>query len=263
MMFTHRALVLTRVALALAAVSIAVAQTDGPARHSFRAVPQIRVGKDWETLVVLLNPGPAPVSFQQTFFAGRKPVALSIRSESLGLDLVVPAIQGVVAPGARITLRLGSPGDEVQEAWSLLSYTQGALDGYTVLRRKALAGSFSFETTIPLSGTKDVNAYIPFDNTQGFRSQLTLVNPASDLSARVRLTYLNQAGETVLIDSISLLPAEQITLVLPDTYLDLANKSGTILIESDTDRLAIAGLRQDVNFGVISAVPAIVSPALK
>ena len=264
-MLTHRASVLTRVVLATAALSTAFAQTHATSsrRDHFRAIPRILVGKEWDTLVVLFNPGPAPVGFQQTFFADRKPVSLSIRSEALALDLTAPAIQGVIAPGAKVTLQLGSSAGDVQEVWSLLSYGDGALDGYTVVRRRAQGGAFSFETTLPLSGTQDVSTYIPFDNTQGFRSQLTLVNPASDVSTRVRLTYLGPAGSTLLIDSIFLAPAEQLTLALPDIYPDLANKSGTVLVESDTDRLAIVGLRQNVNYGVISALPAIAGPALK
>ena len=223
----------------------------------FRVAPRILVGKEWETVVVLLNPGSAPASFQQVFFAAGKPAALSIRSESLAVALTAPAIQGVVAPGARITLALGESGHDIQEVWSLLSYALGALEGYVILRRRAPGGDFSFETTIPLSGTQDVSTYMPFDNTQGFRSQLTLVNPASGISATVRLTYLNPDGKPVLIDSVSLAPAEQLTLILPDTYPDLANKAGTILIETDTDRLSVVGLRQNVKYGVISALPAI------
>jgi hypothetical protein len=227
----------------------------------FQVAASILVGKDWETLVVLLNSGQSSVSFQQAFFAAGKPVALSIRSESLGSDLTVPAIQGTVAPGARITLALGTSRQDLPEVWSLLSYAQGTLDGYTILRRKSQTGDFSFETTIPLSGTQDLSTYLPFDNTQGFRSHLTLVNPASDFSATVRLTYLNPEGGTVLIDLVLLTPAQQLTMVLPDTYPDLANRAGTILIETDANRLSVVGLRQNVRYGVISALPAIAGRA--
>jgi len=46
-----------------------------------------------------------------------------------------------------------------------------------------------------------------------------------------------------------------------DTYLDLANRAGTILIETDADRLSVVGLRQNVRYGVISALPAIAGRA--
>jgi hypothetical protein len=267
---SNRIALLKILLLSLGAVSTSDAQTPSSSRATtnalsqFRVVPRILVGKDWETLIVLLNPGQNPVSFQQAFFADGKPVALAIGSESLGVNLTTPAIQGSVSPGARVTLALGTPDQNVQEVWSLLSYAQGALDGYTVLRRRAQAGDFSFEATMPLSGTQDLNTYLPFDNTQGFRSQVTLVNPASDISATVRLTYLNTEGGTVLIDSVLLTPAQQLTFILPDTYPDLANKAGGVLIETDTDRLSVFGLRQNVRYGVISALPAIAGrPALR
>jgi hypothetical protein len=266
-MFAKQVLLLNLSFLSLVA-SVCAAQTTSSRATTtpvpqFRVAPRILVGKDWETLVILLNSGKTPVIFQEAFFGDGQPVALSIRSESLGMNLIAAAFQGQVAPGARVTLSLANSGQDVPEVWSLLSYPQGSLDGYTVIRRKSQTGDFSFETTIPLSGTQDLRTYLPFDNTQGFRSQLTLVNPASDLSATIRLTYLNPEGGTVLIDSVSLAPAQQFTVILPDTYPDLANKAGTILIETDTDRLSVAGLRQNVRHGVIYALPAIAgSPGL-
>ena len=250
------------VLLGLMAASLSLAQAASPRATAaggpqFRVAPKILVGKDWETLVILVNTGPTPASFQQAFFADGRPAPLSIRSEALGVNLTAPAIQGVVAPGARVTLALGNSGQDLAEVWSLLSHAPGTLDGYTLLRRRAQTGDFSFEATIPLSAAHDVTTYLPFDNTQGFRSQLTLVNPAHDLAATVRLTCLNPEGATVLIDSVTLAPAQQLTLVLPDTYPDLANKTGTVLIETDTDRLAVLGLRQNVRHGVISTLPAI------
>jgi hypothetical protein len=131
------------------------------------------------------------------------------------------------------------------------------LDGYAILRQRAAGGAFSFETTLPFSRTQDVSTYMPFDNAQDFRSQLTVVNPASDTSVQVRITCLNPQGGIVLIDSLSLAARQQMTLVLPDTYPDLANRTGTILIEADTDRLSIGGMRQNTNYGVISALPAV------
>jgi len=96
---------------------------------------------------------------------------------------------------------------------------------------------------------------VPFDNTLGFRSQLTLVNPAGDLSSQVQLTYLNPQGQVLLIDSLTLQPAQQMTLVLPDTYPDLANKSGSVLVQADIDRFSVTGLRCNNAYGAIAALP--------
>lgn len=228
----------------------------------FRAVPSILVGGEWETSIVLVNSSTTPTAFQESFVDGSgKPVTLSIQSDSPTTGVTASAIQGALAAGSSLTLDLApSNGGSLQEAWSLLSYEGGAIEGYAILRREAAGNAFSFEATLPLSHTQDVSTYMPFDNRQDFRSQLTLVNPVSDNSVQVRLTYLNPQGEVVLIDSLVLNPLQQITLVLPDTYPDLANKNGTVLIQADTDRLSVAGLRQNVDYGVISALPATSGP---
>jgi hypothetical protein len=64
------------------------------------------------------------------------------------------------------------------------------------------------------------------------------------------------------MDAVTLAPAQQLTLVLPDTYPDLANKTGSILVETETDRLSVTALRQNINYGVIAALPSMTaSPA--
>jgi hypothetical protein len=237
---------------------------DGPAavQAQFRVFPRLLLGKGAETRIVLLNPGAAPVAFQQAFFSGGKPAPLAIRSDFLVEDLTSSALQGVLMPGSSVTLTLSAPSDDVQEAWSLLTYNEGSVEGYAVVRRRAASGAFSFEAALPLGGTQDLSTYIPFDNTQGFRSQLTLVNPTSDRSAVVRLTCLDPQGRVVLMDAVTLAPAQQLTLVLPDTYPDLANKTGSILVETETDRLSVTALRQNINYGVIAALPSMTaSPA--
>jgi hypothetical protein len=108
---------------------------------------------------------------------------------------------------------------------------------------------------VPFSGMLDYSVYVPFDNTLGFRSQLTLVNPSGNLSSQVQLSYLNSQGQTLLIDSVTLQPAQQMTLVLPDTYPDLANKSGSVLVQADIDRFAVTGLRSNDASGTIAALP--------
>lgn len=103
--------------------------------------------------------------------------------------------------------------------------------------------------------------YVPFDNTLGFRSQLTLLNPAGNLSSHVQLTYLDPKGKVLLTDSVTLQPAQQMTVILPDTYPDLANKSGSVLVEADIDRSSVTALRYNDAYGAVAALPVITRSA--
>jgi hypothetical protein len=104
---------------------------------------------------------------------------------------------------------------------------------------------------------QDFSVHMPFDNSQGFRTQVTLVNPAANMSAQVNLTYRTAQGQMMLLDSITLQPAQQMTISLPDTYPDLANKAGTVTIEGNINRLCAFGLRYNDAYGAIASVPAI------
>jgi hypothetical protein len=230
-----------------------------------RVLPRILSDSNWETTVVLLNTGSASVTFQQFFFAADgMPASYTIHTQAPSEDITASAIQGVLAQGSSLRLVLSDTSGSTREGWSLLTYDEGpgAVDGYAIIRRRGLSAGFNSETTVTSSSLRDYSVYMPFDNTLGFRSQVTLVNPAANLSSQVRLTYLNPQGQVLLIDSLTLRPAQQVTLVLPDTYPDLANKSGSLLVEADIDRFSVTGLRCNDAYGAIAALPTMNRSAL-
>jgi hypothetical protein len=230
-----------------------------------RVFPRILSDSNFETTLVLLNTGSAPVTFQQFFFAADgKPASYTVHTQANSEDIATSALQGVLAPGSSLRLDLSDASGSVRGGWSVLTYDNGpgTVDGYAIIRRRGLSAGFNSETTVASSNMQDYSVYMPFDNTLGFRSQVTLVNPAVNLSSQVRLTYLNLQGQVLLIDSLTLLPEQQVTLVLPDTYPDLANKSGSVLVESDIDRFSVTGLRCNDAYGTIAALPTMNRSAL-
>jgi hypothetical protein len=223
-----------------------------------RVFPRILSDSNFETTFVLINTGSALVTFQQFFFAADgKPASYTIHTQANSEDITTSALQGVLAPGSSLRLDLSDTSGSIRGGWSVLTYDNGpgTVDGYAIIRRRGLSAAFNSETTVASSNMQDYSVYMPFDNTLGFRSQVTLVNPAANLSSQVRLTYLNLEGQVLLIDSLTLLPEQQVTLVLPDTYPDLANKSGSVLVESDIDRFSVTGLRCNDAYGTIAALP--------
>ena len=223
-------------------------------------IPRIICGNGWETEALLVNTATAPASFQQFFFAAAGTfTAFTVRSSATTQSLTTSSVQGVLNPGSSLNLTFCDAAGTAQEGWSYLTYSgaPGTISGYATIRRTALSGTFHFETVIPLSSIQQYSALVPFDNTQGFRSQLTIVNPAMNLAAQVRLIYLDSLGNTVIVDTLTLPPGQQQTLVLPDVYPDLANKTGTISVEGDTDRLSVMALRYNDLYGAVVSLPAI------
>jgi hypothetical protein len=221
-----------------------------------RVFARLLCGGGWETVMVLLNIGPSSLTFRQFFLSNDGSLVTRTLAQNDGTTLTASAIQGTLNPNASVSLVLPDIGT-VQEAWSLLNYdgSQGTVEGYAIVRHRALSGDVSFEATIPLSSMQEFSAYLPFDNTLRFQTQLTLVNPVADRATLVRLSYLDPQGKVLLIDTVSLAAAQQMTIVLPDTYPDLANKVGTISVEADVNRLAAAGLRYNALYGAVATVP--------
>ena len=219
---------------------------------------KIMCGDGWETALILLNMGTGSLTFRQFFKdADGSPMPVTFRGYPQPQVTTAPTAEGTLTPNSTVTLTIFDDKAPLREGWSVLSYDegQGRLGGYAIIRRRARTGDFDFEAIIPLSSMQDFSLYIPFDNTQGFRTQLTLLNPASNLAAQVRLAYLSVGGELLLIDSVVMKPGQQMTLVIPDTYPDLANKMGTVMVEANTNRFSATGLRYNPASGAIASVP--------
>jgi hypothetical protein len=228
--------------------------TAGPSDMVF---PRIICGTGWSTTLVLVNAGSSAVDFHLGFSGtdGQASQFAVATQPDIG-TLTSSGVQGTLGPISSLNLTLTSS-SALQEGWGLLSYSsgQGAIGGYAILRHTALGGAFSFETTVPLSNMQDFTLYVPFDNTLGFQTQLTIVNPASNLAAQVALTYRTPEGQVMLIDSLSLGAGQQTTIDLPNDYPDLANQSGTIDLQADINILSAMAVRYNPGFGTIAAVP--------
>lgn len=219
--------------------------------------PRIICGTGWSTTLVLVNSGSAAADFQLAFSAADgQPSQFAVTTQPDIGTLTTSGLQGTLGPNSSLNLKL-TASSPLQEGWGLLSYSsgQGTIGGYAILRHSALGGAFSFETTVPLSNMQDFSLYVPFDNTLGFQTQLTIVNPASNLAAQVALTYRSPQGQIMLIDSVNLGAGQQMTFALPNEYPDLANKSGTIDLQANINVLSAMAVRYNPAYGTIAAVP--------
>ena len=219
--------------------------------------PRIICGTGWSTTLVLVNSASNSVDFQLAFSGSDgQPSQFSVATQPNIGTMTVYGLQGALGPTSTLNLTLASS-SSLEEGWGLLSYSsaQGSIGGYALIRHSALGGAFNFETTVPLSNMQDVSFYVPFDNTAGFQTELTIVNPASNLAAQVSLTYRDPQGQVMLVDSVNLGAGQQMTINLPNTYPDLANKSGTIDLEADISVMSALAVRYNPAYGTIAAVP--------
>lgn len=223
-----------------------------------KSVTRLLSGEGWETTIALMDLGSTTVSFRQSFFGSDgAPASFAVSLPASTTNLTTSALQGMIGPSGMVSFTLVGDGASLREGWSLLAYdgAPNQLGGYSVLRHRTAGGTVTFEATFPFGNMLDSSARMPFDNTGGYQTQLTIVNPASNLSTQVQLTYFNAQGQVILLDSIALKPGEQTTLTLPNTYPDLANQAGTVAIVANINCLSVTGLRVNPTSGAVAAVP--------
>jgi hypothetical protein len=239
-------------------------QALGAAAAPEEMVARVVCGDGWETVIVLLNMGNAPVVFRQFFMdAEGMPMRVALRAYPDRDGVTAVAAGGSLNPGTRLSVAVSAVDGPQREGWAVIASAApgNTLAGYTIVRRRGRSNGIYSETTLALSSMQDYSVYLPFDNTEGFRTHLTLVNPASNLPAETRLTYLGFTGEVLLIDSLVVNPGQQTTIVIPDVYPDLANKVGTVFVEANLNRFSAFGLRYNESSGVVAALPSL-APSL-
>lgn len=255
-------MVLTGSALVLCQADVRTHETGSPdsSTSQIRSFTRLLSGNGWETTIVLMDMGSTPVSFRQSFLGNDGlPSEFEVNLQTTSTNLTTSALEGAIAPYGTATFTLVDNGATLHEGWSLLTFdgVQNQLAAYAVVRHRASVGTFRFEATIPVGNLTDSSARMPFDNTQGFQTQLTVVNPASNLPAQVQLTYFNSAGQTILLDSVTLNPGAQTTITLPNSYPDLANQTGTIAVLANINCLSVSALRVNPATGAVTALPVV------
>jgi hypothetical protein len=218
--------------------------------------PHLATGDGWETILVLVNMSTTRVSFTQKFYdQSGNPMPVTFRSIPDNQLTTTSATQGSLAPGASFNILLFDAGTPLQVGWSGISYdtTSARIGGYAIFRNR-VRGRADFEALVPLSAFDDTRFYFPFDNLEDFVTSMALLNPASNVSATVSLTFLDTRGVTIGRDTLILAPGQQKAFSVPQVYPITQNRVGTILVESNTTRLSGLGFRFNPG-GAFATIP--------
>lgn len=207
--------------------------------------PHLATGGGWSTSLVLLNLSNTAVDFGQTFTdTNGQPLTVTIKSVPDGQTETTDSIQGTLQPGATFSFELQDQGVGLQTGWSGISYdsTNARLGGYAIFRA-SVQGLPDFEALVPMSAFDDYKFLMPYDNLNGFVTSMALVNPASNSASQVFVSILDKDGNTIGQDTINLATETQVSFSIPERWPVTQNQIGSILFESDIDRLSALGFR--------------------
>jgi hypothetical protein len=224
-------------------------------RPTDKAFPHLAMGAGWETILVLVNMGSRPITFNQDFWDQQgRPVQVRFRSIPGGVLTTTSSAVGTLPPNSSFNVLLFDSGQPLQVAWSSLDYdsTNDRLGGFAIFRNR-VEGRPDFEALVPLSSIDDFKFYLPFDNLEGFVTSMAVLNPGAS-STQVTISARSTTGQLLAVSRETLPGGNQMAFVLHDKIPETRNRAGTLLVEGTTSRLSGLGFRFNSG-GAFATIP--------
>jgi hypothetical protein len=213
--------------------------------------PHVAAGGGWETVMVLVNIGTNEIDFNQYFYndTGNP---MQVKFHTIPEDQIVEttAIEGHLPPGSSVKVTLFEDTPSAQVGWAQLEYDSvlNRIGGYACFR--LASGGVVNEGMVPLSAYDDTSFMMPFDNSDGVSTGIAFANPATGVSNQVQIVALDENGDEITRDSVSIPPNGHLSYVLTGRLPALAGQRGTLAVTSNITRLSAAGIRMNVSGGL-------------
>ncbi|MBS1824851.1 MAG: hypothetical protein JST93_05995 [Acidobacteria bacterium] len=231
-------------------VVLNVATAPPPGRQ---VLSQIADGAGWKTTITLVNLDTVPATFTLSFYASDGTILrLPIEGETGRLE----AITRVIPVGGSRTIITAGTDTALSQGWAELSSTQ-QVSGLGVFRQR-VTGRPDQEAGVSVT-TSTSRFVLPFDNTQGFVSSMALVNTNASLSRAVNATPREEAGNTLLGDSVNLPSRGHTAFEMAQRFPSMAGRRGSAEFVSAGADFTALGLRFNPG-GAFTSLPALDVP---
>ena len=209
------------------------------------------VGGGWEALMELVNTSSAAAHAHLNFFGDAgSPLPLAVTSADLSLTGNAASINAVLPAGGSALIRGAATSGAALQDGSAQLLSDPGVTGFLILQFTA-TGQEMFVPAEALSGS---SALVPFDQTNGLVTGLSLSNGAA-VAANVLVTLRNQDGVTLGSKTITLPPMGHQQFVLTDQFSTAAGHFGTIEIDPPPGgQIGVIGARA-TPAGTITSVP--------
>ena len=185
---------------------------------------------------------------------------LSMPIDQLGTK---DTITGTLASGETKVIATGAaPG--LQQGWAALvpdSPGTAKLSGFAIFRWQP-SGLPPSEAIVSLMGPKDRRFVLMYDNRNGSETGVALANPSATNTLAIAATVRNEAGQTVLTDTITLAPLARTTFAMSLRYPGTAGQRGSVYLSANPSGLAGLGLRFSP-LGTFTSFPLLTSPDIQ
>ncbi len=231
-------------------VTLNVATAPPPGRQ---VLSQIADGQGWKTTITLVNLDTVPATFTLNFFAGDGSILrLPIEGETGRLE----SITRIIPVGGSRTIVTAGTDNALSQGWAELSSSQ-QVSGLGVFRQR-VAGRPDQEAGVPVT-TPASRFVLPYDNTQGFVSSMALVNTNGSLSRAISATPREEAGNTLLGDSVNLPARGHTAFEMAQRFPSMSGRRGSAEFVSAGADFSALGLRFNPG-GAFTSLPTLDVP---
>lgn len=231
-------------------VTLNVATAPPPGRQ---VLSQIADGQGWKTTITLVNLDSVPATFTLNFFSSDGSILrLPIEGETGRLE----SITRIIPVGGSRTIITAGTDNALSQGWAELSSSQ-QVSGLGVFRQR-VAGRPDQEAGVSVT-TPTSRFVLPFDNTQGFVSSMALVNTNSSLSRAVSATPREEAGNTLIGDSVNLPARGHTAFEMAQRFPAMSGRRGSAEFVSAGADFSALGLRFNPG-GAFTSLPSLEVP---
>jgi hypothetical protein len=211
-----------------------------PADISFA---HIAVGDVWRTSFFICNMSNHAIPYTISYYDDNGyPMSVPVYIGD-GIYESMSSASYTIAPYGEQNFDLWNSNPTLQTGQAILSYDSnlGQLGGFSVFQ-EVVPGRPVYEATVALSGS-DFRLYLPYYHFKGYTSGVAISNPSLTRSTTVTLTALDNSGNSLFTDYISLPAGGHFAFSVTDRYPQLNNLRGNLYMESSNGHLSAVGLR--------------------
>ena len=235
--------------IALLAVATAIQGQQSTLSGQSGIIAHIVDGDGWKTSVSLNNIDASPSQYALSFFAENgSPLPLQT---NLGTGTT---IYGTIPARGNVTIETAGTQIALTQGWAKLdtvflvpvppfAIAPGANVAGTVLFLRPPTVSRPIEVSEPIDFSSAQRWVLPFDHLNGYSSGVALVNRLGFEDLSVFLTFFNEAGNQIAVDSFTLLHGNHLAFTLTQKYPQTIGLRGTVRIESSSIPLNVLGFR--------------------
>jgi hypothetical protein len=235
--------------IAIALSATAAFATDLIFSGESQVFAQVVDGSSWKTTITLLNLGSNTATYGLNFYGDDgKPLSFDT---SIGPASV---FAGTIPPHGTLIIATAGTKASLSQGWALLAPGPDSTVSGSAIFRARSAGQPDLEAAVPGDdGFFSVNTF-PFDHT-GSGTGLALVNQFSFTPAVVSILIRDQAGNQIVLDSLTLQPHAHQAITLNTRYPQTVGRVGSVEVSTTGLGVNVLGLRYSgATFTSITAI---------